>query len=558
MALIKTTNRMTSGAVINVLDFGATGDGVTDDGAAIRAAIAKAAADETAVYFPTGQYYINSVDPTYSGFGFALTTLNMKLFGSVSGAPASKVQLIAGPNVTTAIFGSPAGINIDGLIVEGLHLNAGNNADHCFLVTTDTKSPYMRWQNVKMRNATVSNFKASGFVWEIDNCVSEDAPIGWEIFSGGQPNTSLNINASYAQRCTTGWKMDFLTYCNFNALACDNCDVAYDISNLRGSSLNGCGAEGCTEVMYLRSTYSGVSINGFYMLGCGGDASKSLFNLYFGNNLTVAGIANTNPQSYNYFFDMKDTASKVTFLDKSVPVQEVNSSGRLPIFTGFVQDQDPTSFPVSISTASALKDLADSLRFFEVNDTYTISLASGTYDLDDLDVIFQNIKGSGNLIIEGATGTPSDVVLKTAFRELRFLNVSCLITLKDLQIEDDTSNGAYDRLYLLNCPNVYLENVVIDANSLNCRSAVTAINSKVYVDSNTTALGGAYFTTAVWLDLGGSEFIFENRSSAPSSGSWDRGNRIYHSTPSASGNVGFVCVTSGSPGTWKNFGTIAS
>ena len=43
---------------------------------------------------------------------------------------------------------------------------------------------------------------------------------------------------------------------------------------------------------------------------------------------------------------------------------------------------------------------------------------------------------------------------------------------------------------------------------------------------------------------------------APTSGDWLRGDRIYSEVPSAGGNIGLVCVTSGTPGTWKTFGTI--
>lgn len=45
---------------------------------------------------------------------------------------------------------------------------------------------------------------------------------------------------------------------------------------------------------------------------------------------------------------------------------------------------------------------------------------------------------------------------------------------------------------------------------------------------------------------------------APASGSWLRGRRIYNATPSAGGVEGWVCVNPGSPGDWKTFGSIAA
>ena len=59
MALTKTHNRMIANASANVKDFGATGDGATDDRAAIVAALAAVSSGGT-VFFPIGTYYISS------------------------------------------------------------------------------------------------------------------------------------------------------------------------------------------------------------------------------------------------------------------------------------------------------------------------------------------------------------------------------------------------------------------------------------------------------------------------------------------------------------------
>ena len=59
MSLTKAHNRMIAGAPVNVLDFGAVGDGVTDDTVAIKAAIDSVSSGGT-VTFPAGAYVINS------------------------------------------------------------------------------------------------------------------------------------------------------------------------------------------------------------------------------------------------------------------------------------------------------------------------------------------------------------------------------------------------------------------------------------------------------------------------------------------------------------------
>lgn len=62
MALTKVSYSMIEGAVFNVLDYGAVGDGVTNDQAACQAAIdAAVLAGGGAVFFPAGTYILNSV-----------------------------------------------------------------------------------------------------------------------------------------------------------------------------------------------------------------------------------------------------------------------------------------------------------------------------------------------------------------------------------------------------------------------------------------------------------------------------------------------------------------
>ena len=45
-------------------------------------------------------------------------------------------------------------------------------------------------------------------------------------------------------------------------------------------------------------------------------------------------------------------------------------------------------------------------------------------------------------------------------------------------------------------------------------------------------------------------------SAAPTTGAWAQGDIVWNTGAAASGKIGWVCVTAGTPGTWKAFGAI--
>lgn len=48
-----------------------------------------------------------------------------------------------------------------------------------------------------------------------------------------------------------------------------------------------------------------------------------------------------------------------------------------------------------------------------------------------------------------------------------------------------------------------------------------------------------------------------SKSAAPTTGTYNVGDIVYNSAPTAGGTIGWVCVTAGTPGTWKTFGAIS-
>lgn len=51
--------------------------------------------------------------------------------------------------------------------------------------------------------------------------------------------------------------------------------------------------------------------------------------------------------------------------------------------------------------------------------------------------------------------------------------------------------------------------------------------------------------------------FWQSGTAAPTTGTWEVGDVIHNSTPAAGGFMGIVCVTAGTPGTWRTFGPVS-
>lgn len=52
--------------------------------------------------------------------------------------------------------------------------------------------------------------------------------------------------------------------------------------------------------------------------------------------------------------------------------------------------------------------------------------------------------------------------------------------------------------------------------------------------------------------------LITSASAAPISGTYAKGTVVLNSNPESGGNIGWVCITAGTPGTWKEFGLIST
>lgn len=124
MALTKVTFSMIEGAVVNVLDYGAVGDGITNDAAAITAAVATG----KNVYLPKGTYYYNTNTPTQ-------LNSNQTIFGDGQGISIIKAGSDALGSYGIFYASSKNFVSVQGLTFDGNSTVSGvlQNTDRSLL-----------------------------------------------------------------------------------------------------------------------------------------------------------------------------------------------------------------------------------------------------------------------------------------------------------------------------------------------------------------------------------------------------------------------------------------
>lgn len=132
-------------------------------------------------------------------------------------------------------------------------------------------------------------------------------------------------------------------------------------------------------------------------------------------------------------------------------------------------------------------------------------------------------------------------------------------------IANSLSGGAYSR--------ISLEGFEFLGSSVGRKFKVNQLSSS-YVDLSSADLptlrfpnidvtgnikvGRPYAPMGLSLGATGRSAIVGADTAAPTTGTYDRGAILLNDLPAAGGFVGWVCVTAGSPGTWKTFGAISA
>lgn len=193
---------------VSVKDFGAAGDGVTDDTAAFQLAFVYAISSAADIYVPAGTYIVQpltlnsssySYMPSIFGSGRTSTVIKKK-----SGAGTGPVLTVG--DASSAIM--QAGMTIRSLTIDGLSTAASTHALRCYSFVRGLVA------DVKLSNAATVLKMEGGVSWRVTNSeiLSGNFGIDCNNFSGVSnaqyPNACLVDNCIFAGHSTRGLRFN--------------------------------------------------------------------------------------------------------------------------------------------------------------------------------------------------------------------------------------------------------------------------------------------------------------------------------------------------------------
>jgi hypothetical protein len=239
---------------VSVKDFGAVGDNVADDTAAIQAAI-NSNVSGLSVYFPHGRYRITStiIVPTNKslkmyGDGFNPQDLT-PIFGSI--------VMWDGP-VNGTMFSSNTndGLNLSGWVIKDLRMDGGNKASVGLVSSALGAHP----QHHYFENVEIANFAINGSDPALDLAGSPVSRFGVAdatfincIFSGGARAVRINCQQLNFFSCTFGAKSG---------------GTLIELGDNAHPKFFGCGFYGSPGVDCVFGIQTAIGIDGLQCYGC--------------------------------------------------------------------------------------------------------------------------------------------------------------------------------------------------------------------------------------------------------------------------------------------------
>lgn len=341
MPLTKATFSLISGAPANVLDYGAVGDGVTDDSAAFQAAV-NSGASTVYVPVPTSAYLVNTPVKVPSGVTLMGANFSTGLVGNfVQVAPSIKKTTNTTALVDTWNGSTPTGVLVARDCVfycdpAYFAIGSGGNSTGYYpqnfgFIGLSITGPGSSGTNAAIfcefgSGLIIENVDAVGFThgfwgrWPFSSTISSLRTNGRITCDSG--GTSMLFNQCAAQEGY--WITNFL-YSTFTGCTSDGgSNPAYNITDCSGVVFNSCGSEAKTSSGVTQGAHwnfgggnYGVLVNGGVSVGTPSYA-KPTISVQDGDNIIFIGWRgdpNTSAGQVDLYVNSTAPSTNVKFID---------------------------------------------------------------------------------------------------------------------------------------------------------------------------------------------------------------------------------------------------
>lgn len=566
--IIKLDGKRVGNDPINVRDYGAVGDGTTDDNSAVQSALAAAAGGK--LWFPPGTYMITEAmepddDTTITGDGWQsiicndptqATEFNSCVVDGKSNVTISNLLFDGRVDERSGTDDPKGGIFLDhgcqNCVVDsvclrdyGHHTTAGGN--YITIDVTESSS----------RNSTGNR---------VSNCRIEDSGTGK---FGIRVTTEWDVDvadSAYTRFCRDNViENNVIIGCTWNAIEIAGPATIYN--RIVGNQSIGCTGPGGIEADK-GSSWNRFSDNSvvdavpnasgnFAAFRDQGFTGGSFYDRYSRGNVwvnsVVRGCTQESSQSFAGFqsdYSIGCTVTNLVVEDNTpdVPATYADMYGlhvydatNMRVSNALIRD---VLDPVLVNQDVTGLDLSQcDMRAF--TGAYCVRI---TDDLNSLSVTGCRLDGGSNGIGLSANSTSitGGLIAGNHFFNHSYAGIK-------LDGTSTTLLGLIDGNYF----DATLGSACVKASDW----STFTFQGNYYTDGNSPGAEARAFISNN-LRVGGTN-VEGNRASswddaAPTAGAWVKGDIVWNNDPSAGGNIGWVCTEGGSPGTWNSFGAIAS
>lgn len=342
-------------AVVNVKSFGAIGDGVVDDTAAINAAIQSLPANGGTVRIPAGTYKISD------------NIISRNALGVVGDGSSSTVIWQTNTTKHGLLCNDQLYLTITGLAFTGPTTGTGIGIN--LMRTNNDASNYISLSDVRLRTWGRDGIAGSNVIVSTWNNVIavQNGRHGFNLWGTSGVSTSISFNACYAnENKANGFQLANSTYVSMSGCASEKNQVDYALTQCEGVSLSGCGSEQAAVNSMVITGGQGINVNGWIYDRKGegirvkGNAKGVVLNVAETAGATLAGPS-LAVEAGSEYFDLDSTFKGVvqnlgtetrsrTTAAQVAPIADRVNALAAPVSRGIVTDGQISSTSPDIRT----------------------------------------------------------------------------------------------------------------------------------------------------------------------------------------------------------------